>query len=291
MPPSLDHLILFVPLDLSTHTPLIPPSLQQTFTLTPGGTHADGLTANTLILLADGCYIELISFLPQPASSDAIAKHWWGPDASRKGWADWCLTTRSTAALNWERVGGEERGLYARPIEGGRKRPDGVEVRWAVTFPEGEDGGQTVRSRAPFFCHDVTEREVRVPMEGDRIRHPGRVLGVLSLTVLVGTEEDLAALAGVYAEVFGVQGREEHRKLVFEIGRVVDEDWLREVGGPRIEIGLANTEKEKEKVRERGFWFGDVVLGAQACEGLGVVGQKVRVDSAEDLGGIWIQYV
>jgi hypothetical protein len=48
-------------------------------------------------------------------------------------------------------------------VRGGRKRPDGVEMVWEITAPrkwnELEDG----MSR-PFFCGDVTSRELRVSM-------------------------------------------------------------------------------------------------------------------------------
>lgn len=48
-PPPLDHLILLVP-DLSSTSFLA----ANGFSLLPGGTHADGLTENALIVLPDG---------------------------------------------------------------------------------------------------------------------------------------------------------------------------------------------------------------------------------------------
>lgn len=46
--PALDHLILFLPASPSTNLPEIPDFVSEIFTLTPGGTHADGLTSSTL---------------------------------------------------------------------------------------------------------------------------------------------------------------------------------------------------------------------------------------------------
>jgi hypothetical protein len=44
---------------------------------------------------------------------------------------------------------------------GGRKRAgDGKELKWRVTFPELKHGRGTV----PFFCQDLTPRNLRVSM-------------------------------------------------------------------------------------------------------------------------------
>lgn len=48
---SLDHLILFLPVDAETNLPKIPSFISDNFTLTPGGIHADGLTSSMLTSL------------------------------------------------------------------------------------------------------------------------------------------------------------------------------------------------------------------------------------------------
>lgn len=53
-------------------------------------------------------------------------------------------------------------------------RPDGRELKW-------QTGRQTTFD-LPFFCGDVTPRELRVP-EGDARRHANGALGVASVTV------------------------------------------------------------------------------------------------------------
>lgn len=283
--PALDHLILFLPAS-PDNTPVIPQSLSKNFTLTPGGTHADGLTANTLILLADGCYIELICFLPQDDPSK-ITDHWWGPDPKFTGWRDWCLTTTSASAdENWERV----KESHGKPIDGARKRPDGELVKWSVTFPT-KLGGQEVRGSVPFFCHDKTPRDLRVPLSRPRAAsHPSHALGVKSLTVIVRTQESLDKFCKVYQTVLGVEGALRENEIHFEITRVVDVEALGQ--GSKIILRLPNTEEETKKVDRTGreFWYGDVVLAAPAGEA-GEAGKIMRIDGEEDdLMGFWVEY-
>ena len=283
--PALDHLILFLPAG-SDNKPIIPSSLTKNFTLTPGGTHADGLTANTLILLADGCYIELICFLPQEDDSK-ITQHWWGPEPKFLGWRDWCLTTSDgDAEKNWERV----KDSHGRPIDGGRKRPDGETVEWSVTFPT-KLGGQEVRGSVPFFCHDKTPREMRVPLKREgSTKHASSVLGVESLTVIVSDQEALEKFRGIYKSVLGVEGAQKGNQVFFEISRVVD---VAGYSGPVIILRLPRNETESKKVEATGkkFWYGDVVLVAEPGEGW-EDGTGVRIDEGEeDLKGVWVEYI
>ena len=44
------------------------------FRVTPGGEHADGLTRNALVPLADGTYLELVSFVDPADTRDNV----WG---------------------------------------------------------------------------------------------------------------------------------------------------------------------------------------------------------------------
>src|SRR5271154_5029213 len=148
----LDHIIILVPYqDLLT-----PPAwLTKHFPLTPGGRHADGKTANKLILFSDGSYIELIAFIDDDPRRRA--GHWWGD--KKPGIIDFAFTTDGDARgyhdVLTERLAGLEGGMgYAHPVAGGRARPDGVKVEWEVMFPRGAGRGEL-----PFFCHDVTPRE------------------------------------------------------------------------------------------------------------------------------------
>lgn len=282
--PSLDHLILFLPAS-PTKSPSIPSFFSSAFTLTPGGAHADGLTSNTLILLADGCYIELICFLPE-ASAEKIAAHWWGPDRNRRGWTDWCLTNGVSPEANFEAV----KKSHGEPVRGARVRPDGVEVKWAVTFPIGEKGGQRVRGKVPFYCHDVTKREVRVPITPASTAHPCGAIGVSELTVIVKDKEALEATRTAYASLFGNDGAASGDEIVFTVGRVESVEGLED--GSRIVLRLPRGNVEEERVKVNGFWFGDVVLAARGEEGK-AAGSREHIDGSGENGvcGLWVEYV
>ena len=47
--------------------------------------------------------------------------------------------------------------LYSSEQAGGRRRPDGRELKWVISTPEAEKA-----DTLPFFCGDVTPREWRV---------------------------------------------------------------------------------------------------------------------------------
>lgn len=279
---SLDHLILFVPVNPDTKLPQLPPFFEKYFTLTPGGFHADGATSNTLILLADGCYIELISFVdPTKAPS-----HWWGPEANFTGWKDWCLTNPKSPEENYEDV----RATHDDPIRGGRKRADGVEVKWAVTFPKGEKGGQDVRGKMPFFCHDITEREVRVPLSVEKTEHPCGALGVRQITVVVKDQALLEETSKTYASILGAQGASGDNEVSFLVGRVCDVGGLDD--GAKIVLRLPKDSTESEATKNTsGFWYGDVVLAAKASTGKSA-GTRERLDDGQDsVKGLWVEYV
>ncbi|RMZ74495.1 fungal specific transcription factor domain-containing [Pyrenophora seminiperda CCB06] len=279
---SLDHLILFLPLDPTTTLPHIPTSLLSSFTLTPGGHHADGATSNTLILLADGCYIELISF----CNPSLVEHHWWGPDPNFTGWKDWCLTNALPANENQGLVAGS----YADPIRGGRQRPDGVKVEWDVTFPHGENGGQRSRGRLPFFCHDITPREVRVPIDEEKTTHVCGALGVKELSVIV---DGFDLMPDTWQELTKIVGENEtiDGSLGFSLGRVKSVESV-DFGGAELVLKYPGNEVERKLVAKTGFWFGDVVLFGKAGPGK-AKGTKERLDAAEGedgVGGLWIEY-
>lgn len=286
MAQSLDHLILFLPVDQSTSLPRLPSFIPKNFTLTPGGTHADGLTSNTLILLADGCYIELVSFIA-PDKKD-ISTHWWASGARKTGWMDWCLINGQGAQESWEAIGGEG-GSHGEPIEGGRKRADGVEVKWAVTFPKGENGGQARRGQVPFFCHDITERQVRVPLSAEKTAHESGALGVRELTVVVRDEGLLKETGEIYARLFGRDGVSRGDELHFQAGRVKDVESLD--GGARVVLRLPKDQDELKRLQATSHWYGDVVLAAPAAQGK-MLGSRERLDAgSEGVQGLWVEYV
>lgn len=277
---SLDHLILFLPVDPATNLPKVPDFFSKNFTLTPGGVHADGITSNILILLADGVYIELISFI----DASKVPSHWWGPDAKHVGWKDWCLTNSKSPEQNYE----DEKETHAQPNRGGRKRADGVDVAWAVTFPTGENGGQEARGRIPFFCHDVTPREVRVPLSAEKTAHPCGAVGVQELTVVVKDQNLLDQTRRSYTSLLGSEGIGNGNEVSFQFGRVHELEGLDT--GTRVVLRLPKDNTEVERVNKLGYWYGDVVLWAKA-ELNEAIGVRWRLDGDEsDVGGMWIEY-
>jgi catechol 2,3-dioxygenase-like lactoylglutathione lyase family enzyme len=140
------------------------------FTVIRGGEHANGITHNVLVVLADGAYLELIAWKrPEPGNRWSDIYHGVG-----EGFVDYALLPDDIGAVVSR---AQSRGLdIAAPVPGGRNRPDGERLEW-----------QTARSPkpdVPFLCGDVTPRRLRV-QEGEVRRHPNGVTGVATLTVAV----------------------------------------------------------------------------------------------------------
>ena len=129
--------------------------------VSPGGTHTGGKTANALVVFEDGTYLELLHFTSPPAPDDP------NPWAHKHpGWIDFAFLgnngTPSIAETINRRAEAEGSGVrYAREVRGGREREDGKVLEWLISGPP--DGK---RGTLPFFCGDLTPREWRVR------RHP-----------------------------------------------------------------------------------------------------------------------
>jgi catechol 2,3-dioxygenase-like lactoylglutathione lyase family enzyme len=161
------------------------------FTVVIGGSHPGRTSHNALVAFEDGAYLELIAWTaPGPGERwyDVHAKH-------GDGLMDFALLPWDTAQAIAE---AKARGLELDgPIDGGRVRPDGAQIRW-----------QTARQATfdlPFLCGDVTPRGLRVP-EGEARKHPNGVVGVKSVTVAV---HDLEATLARYAALLGHGADEE----------------------------------------------------------------------------------
>lgn len=203
-------------------------------------------------------------------------------------WMDWCLTNTSSPKESWEAIGGKD-GSHGEPIEGGRKRSDGVDVEWAVTFPKGEHGGQASRGRVPFFCHDITERQVRVPLSDEKTSHPSGVMGVKEITVVVRDKLLLQETGEVYVKLFGKDGVRRGDEVHFLASRVEGIESLD--GGARVVLRLPKDQDEFKRLEKTGYWYGDVVLAALAGQGR-TPGSREKLDGEkESVQGIWIEYV
>ncbi|TKA80647.1 hypothetical protein B0A55_01858 [Friedmanniomyces simplex] len=189
---QLDHVIILLPYKDILNPP---PWITNHFTVSPGGKHADNKTENRLILFSDGTYVELIAFIND--DPEKRKGHWWDKPF---GIVDFALTTQKPfdfAGLQ-ERLEGSGSGVaYAKPVAGSRRREDGQDVKWEVTFPLGAERGEV-----PFWCHDVTPRERRVPVGEENTDHPCQAIGMSRVTIEVrpGSVERLGSALSAITE-------------------------------------------------------------------------------------------
>ncbi len=237
---SIDHAVIFVE-DLSEATVDFE---RVGFQVTPGGTHAGGLTKNALIPLADGAYLEILAFnipemhrdLPHAEALRAVSgttpmDHRFLPrGAEGEGFRDLGLAIVGLREVvdNARSAGLEIEG----PFPGRRIRPDGREVEWELAFPK--DPG------LPFLIEDVTDRGLRVPT-GDARRHPNGVTGIGEVVVQV---DRFRRTVTRYGELLGLDARVDGRTASFRLSDTVimitaeRESSLRLRAGPSGALGV-----------------------------------------------------
>jgi catechol 2,3-dioxygenase-like lactoylglutathione lyase family enzyme len=155
------------------------------FTVYPGGVHHGGVSHNALVVFADGSYFEIIAY-----REAAPANRWWRVlTTAGEGIVDFAVLPEDTEQdLHAARA----RGLDVEgPTPGGRLRLDGVRLDWQIVRPATTD--------LPFWCGDVTPRELRVP-EGAIRRHPNGVTGISRVRIVVA---DLAASIARFKALVG----------------------------------------------------------------------------------------
>ncbi|KAH6606947.1 hypothetical protein Trco_006100 [Trichoderma cornu-damae] len=242
--PTLDHIVILVSAkDLLG----LPDRLKDSFTVSPGGTHAGGQTFNKLILFEDGVYVELIAFA-EGISPEERAKHRWGRQRENTI-VDWAYTLphESDFGAVQQRVKDANAGLtYNDPVAGGRTRPDGIVLEWAIGAPQGADGNGPEPGFLPFWCLDRTPRSDRVPYEQDRAQtqHPSGARGVSRIRLNV-PQDQLSALQSVYDAIHNV-----------DTTATDDKEWL--FGSPnasakaRHTLGVASESGPKIKLAFQG---------------------------------------
>jgi hypothetical protein len=181
----LDHLVILVSdLDLAAAD-----YERLGFTVAPGGEHADGLTRNALIPFDDASYFELVSFLDPEDPTDNV---WgWRGFLPREGLIDYCVASDDLESdvRRLESLGFGVDG----PDDGGRRLPDGVEIRWRSARMRKE--GRLL----PFLIEDLTPRELRVP-GGPAAEHPNGATGVTRLEISAPDVEEAAASLAMLLE-------------------------------------------------------------------------------------------
>lgn len=214
---QVDHIVLL----LSAHDfENLPTWLTNNFTIMDGGTHSKGTSQNKLILFQDGTYLELFSWIdPQPEGVEPHADFPSWSDKPEGYIIDWALTGDDAHSkfdavmtrLKEMLAQGEELNVtYDQPLAGGRKRKDGIELRWVTSRPRKlrVTSDQPMPS-VPFFCHDISPRVLRVPYaEGsmpnwkELVNHPCGAIGVASIEI-EAAKLSIAAVASLYTAILG----------------------------------------------------------------------------------------
>ncbi len=155
------------------------------FTVVIGGRHPGRTSHNALVVFEDGSYLELIAW-----TAPGPAERWYNEHARHgDGYMDFALVPGDTGQAIAE---ARARGLTLDgPIDGGRVRPDGQQLKWQT--------GRQATFDLPFLCGDVTPRPLRVP-EGALRKHANGVTGIATLAVAV---RDLGASVARYRALLG----------------------------------------------------------------------------------------
>ena len=155
------------------------------FTVYPGGVHHGGVSHNALVVFADGAYFEIIAY-----REVAPDNRWWRVlTTAGEGVVDFAVLPENTEK-DFQAARG--RGLDIEgPTPGGRLRLDGVRLDWQIVRPATND--------LPFWCGDVTPRELRVP-EGSIRHHANGVTGISAVRILVA---DLATSIARFKALVG----------------------------------------------------------------------------------------
>src|SRR5450756_1135506 len=154
-------------------------------TVYPGGVHHGGVSHNALIVFEDGAYFEIIAY-----REPAPINRWWRVlTTACEGIVDFAVLPQNTES---DVEAARARGLQLDgPTPGGRLRLDGVRLDWQIVRPTTTD--------LPFWCGDVTQRDLRVP-EGEIRRHPNGVTGISRVRILVA---DVATSTERYRALVG----------------------------------------------------------------------------------------
>ncbi|MBV7456671.1 VOC family protein [Acidovorax sp. sif1233] len=186
MPFALDHIVIAVA-DLQAAIADYRALGLQVLT---GGQHPGRTSHNALVVFADGAYLELIAW-----RAPAPEERWYRTLRDHgEGLVDFALRAPDTVqALADARARGL--GTLTGPVDGGRLRPDGAQLRWQTARHATPD--------VPFLCGDITPRALRVPEGAARV-HPNGAEGAAALTVAV---HDLDATLARYQALLGAQAQ------------------------------------------------------------------------------------
>jgi hypothetical protein len=124
-----------------------------------GGIHPSFGTRNFVLPLADGCYLEVVEALDHPAVDRApFGRAVRDRTADGGGWLAWVISVEDIASI--------EQRLSRIAAAGHRRRPDGVDLRWA------QIGVNDVAAdpQLPFFVEWHVPRSEHPSNGGSRVR-------------------------------------------------------------------------------------------------------------------------
>jgi hypothetical protein len=317
----IDHVVLLLSTEDFENPP---PWLSKNFNILEGGVHS-GTTRdipfqpmllpahpcslgqssrNKLIVFADGTYLELFNWFDKPPDEDAKNQPMRVWAEKQPGLIDFALSSlpTSTAEAHFDalvarlRIEEGDGGLgvgYTVPKAGGRTRNDGVQVRWKVSRPEFAKAVNTPdealfpsgRIDAPFFCYDVTSRDVRVPYEDkEKTTHPCGATGVAAVEILV-PKAKMDAYVKLYSSILGsspkVVGEDDKENgLVFQIDLPIQR-----AGLFAIRLRSEQNERDVAWLMERGIGISGLILTL----GEGQAGVKERLGTEEIASTISLQ--
>ena len=160
------------------------------FTVVEGGSASSTVHYNALIGFADGSYIEVLGFY-----EDSPAHPWWHLLHERGGGLiDFCLATDDIRA---DLAAFRAQGVAAGDLsEGGRRRPDGYEVKWI-----NNKVGGAFQGLMPFIIEDVTPRAQRLPSQTTQAN------GVTGIHCLSLATADAGGYGAIMGAVLGQDGQ------------------------------------------------------------------------------------
>lgn len=168
--------------------------------------------------------------------------------------------------LGKEQIGDGSNIGYTPPEAGSRFRSDAVQVRWESSRPVSSQSPQC--TEVPFFCHDVTPRNIRVPFDGkEETNHPCGAVGISSIEVIV-PKPRFEEYATLYGQILGaypeVDQRGTAKRLTFQIGLPV-----KDLGPSSICLRSEQDAVDQDWLRDRGTGIRRVLLSVAGREGHG----------------------
>ncbi|MDQ7024442.1 MAG: VOC family protein [Anaerolineae bacterium] len=196
---SIDHIVISV----NDVTTAIETYQERGFNAFYGGKHASGQTHNGLVVFDDGSYLELIAFV-EPEKVDEGEFYDLVRSDKSEGYTGFALISD---VLEADIARMRAAGINASDIKAGsRTRTDGEVLKWKMSSLD--------EGRNPFVITDETPRILRVPAEGDNIKHRNTAQGVADVRILV---QDFEEAVKRYTSIVGTSPLVQDSTAIFAL--------------------------------------------------------------------------